>query len=236
SWCIAALSFDRFIRSELPIKSQKICTPKNASITIIIVFLVLCGINGHYLSAGIGQERTNSSSAHCSENRYTYPKYSYFYKIIWPKIDIIVFCFLPACIMIFSNIKLVYNIHHQQHHTNTKTKSSQSSSHKKAMERQMRLMMIACVIVFLITTVPVTIYLLLIEQVFIGYKDFSKNYSYYIFIFRLLRALMYFHFACNFYLHCLTSRIFRTEFMRIITCERLMVSSQPNGTTHHTTF
>jgi hypothetical protein len=91
-------------------------------------------------------------------------------------------------------------------------------THRKAIEKQMSLMMAACVIAFLCTTVPVTIYLILLEQVIIKYPNFARNNAFFIFIFRMLRALMYSHFGSNFYLYCLTSRIFRTEFIQSITC------------------
>jgi hypothetical protein len=212
---------------------------------ILIFFLLLCGINGHYFSPGIGQERGgNRTTAHCLENRETYPRYYYFYKIIWPKIDMIVFCFLPACIMIFCNIRIIYILRRQRHHfekqgslngqiklTNIQQTLNGSvpikrlPSHRKSIERQMSLMMSSCVIVFLSTTVPVTIYLVLLEQIIVNYPNFRRDNAYYVFIFRILRAIMYIHFGCNFYLYCLTSRIFRAEFVQTITCRRIILKT-----------
>ncbi|UJR10161.1 hypothetical protein I4U23_014377 [Adineta vaga] len=254
SWCIAGLAFDRFLRTEIPLRAKRICTSRNALIMILIFFLFLCGINGHYFSAGIGQERGgNRTTAHCLENRETYPNYYYFYKIIWPKIDMIIFCFLPACIMVFCNIRIIYILRRQRHHfenfgtenTSTKITNIQQTlsgsipikkplSHRKSIERQMSLMMFACVVVFLCTTVPVTIYLILLEQVIVNYPNFAQDNAYYVFIFRMLRAIMYSHFGCNFYLYCLTSRIFRSEFIRTITCRRIVINSNQDATTSYT--
>jgi len=245
SWCIAGLAFDRFLRTEIPIRAKLICVPRNALLTIVIFFLLLCGINGHYFSAGIGQERGgNRTTAHCLENREAYPNYYYFYKIIWPKIDMIVFCFLPACIMILCNLRIIYILRRQRHHFEMQTSLNNqvkitniqqtlngpvpmkhSLSQRRSLERQMSLMMSACVLVFLCTTVPVTIYLIFLEQIIVNYPNFSRDNAYYVFIFRMLRALMYTHFACNFYLYCLTSRIFRGEFIQTITCRRIVVKS-----------
>jgi hypothetical protein len=247
SWCIAGLAFDRFLRTEIPLRAKLICVRRNALIMILIFFLLLCGINGHYFSAGIGQERGgNRTTAHCLENRETYPNYYYFYKIIWPKIDMIVFCFLPACIMIFCNVRIRYILRRQRRHfegqnghvkivnieqtLNGSIPIKRSPSHRKAIERQMFLMMSSCVIVFLSTTVPVTIYLILLEQVIVSYPNFARDNAYYVFIFRMLRALMYVHFGCNFYLYCLTSRIFRGEFIRTITCERIILNTNQDAT------
>ncbi|CAF3348862.1 unnamed protein product [Rotaria sp. Silwood1] len=250
SWCIVGLAFDRFLRTEIPLRSKRICTPRNALVMISICFLILCGINGHYFSPGIGQERGgNRTTAHCLENRETYPKYYYFYKIIWPKIDMIVFCFLPACIMILCNIRIIYilrrNRHHFENHGNTIEQITitnihltlngispmkRTSSHRKAIERQMSLMMLSCVIVFLCTTVPVTIYLIFIEQTIVNNPKFARDGAYYIFIFRMLRAIMYLHFACNFYLYCLTSQIFRGEFLQTITCRKFVFKTNQDGT------
>jgi hypothetical protein len=254
SWCIAGLAFDRFLRTETPLRAKLICVPRNALIMILIFFLLLCGINGHYFSAGIGQERGgNRTTAHCLENRETYPNYYYFYKIIWPKIDMIIFCFLPACIMILCNVRIIYILRRQRHRferqvsQNGKVKITnlqqtldgcvpikKFSSHRKAIERQMSLMMFSCVIVFLITTVPVTIYLILLEQIIVNYPNFARDNAYYVFIFRMLRALMYVHFSCNFYLYCLTSRIFRGEFLQTITCRKIVLKTNQDTTASFT--
>jgi hypothetical protein len=213
---------------------------------ILIFFLILCGINGHYFSPGIGQERGgNRTTAHCLENREQYPNYFYFYKIIWPKIDAIIFCFLPACVMISCNVNIIYLLKRQRHHVENWINDDNeiiniqqtlngvmpikksNFTHRKAIERQMSLMMTACVIVFLCTTVPVTVYLILLEQVIIKNPDLARNNAFFMFIFRMLRALMYSHFGSNFYLYCLTSRIFRTEFIETITCRRFV--SKSNG-------
>ena len=246
SWCIAGLAFDRYLRTRLPLGSRTLCTPRNASIMILIFFLLLCGINGHYFSPGIGQERGgNQTIAHCLENRDTYPNYYYFYKIIWPKIDMVIFCFLPACIMILCNVNIIYILKRQRHNlehpqndeqpmiqTSTHIKQiingvvsheKPASTHRKAVERQMSLMMAACVIAFLCTTVPVTIYLILLEQVIVKNQNFARDQPFFIFIFRMLRALMYIHFGSSFYLYCLTSRIFRSEFIQAITCRKFVL-------------
>ncbi|CAF0753809.1 unnamed protein product [Rotaria sp. Silwood1] len=254
SWCLAGLAFDRYLRIRLPINSKNICTPRNAFITILIFFLILCGINGHYFSPGIGQEPIENRTAHCLENRESYPKYYYFYKIIWPKIDMIIFCFLPACIMILCNVNIIYLRKKQLHQLeNSNNYGSQKKptqiniqqtlngilpiqksfiTHRKAMERQMSLMMAACVIVFLFTTLPVTIYLILLEQHTTKNQNSAQDNAFFTFVFRMLRALMYIHFASNFYLYCLTSRIFRAEFIQTITCRKFTVTSNYDQSTN----
>jgi hypothetical protein len=148
--------------------------------------------------------------------------------------------------MIFCNVRIRYILQRQRRHfesqnghvkivnieqtLNGSIRIKRSPSHRKAIERQMFLMMSSCVIVFLSTTVPVTIYLVLLEQVIVSYPNFARDNAYYVFIFRMLRALMYVHFGCNFYLYCLTSRIFRGEFIRTITCERIILNINQDAT------
>jgi len=254
SWCIAGLAFDRYLRTKLPLGSKTLCTPRNASIMILVFFLTLCGINAHYFSPGIGEERGgNRTTAHCLENREAYPNYFYFYKMIWPTIDMVVFCFLPAFIMILCNVKIVWLLKRQRHHLeNTSndgsdtTKSSINSyqalngvasikksnfTHRKAIERQMSLMMAACVLVFLCTTVPVTISLSLLERVIVKKPNFARDNGFLLFIFRMLRVLMYVHSGSNFYLYCLTSRIFRAEFIQTITWRKVVLTSNQEPST-----
>ena len=237
SWCIAALAVDRYLRTKLPLASRTICTPRNTCKVIFVFVILLSIINGHYFSPAIGQEQSeNRSTAHCLENQEDYPNYFYFHKIIWPKIDMMVFCFLPACIMILCNINIIYLVKRQRYSLESnvdlsfendlslyRTSSRSFTEHRKALERQMSLMMIACVIVFILTSVPVTIYLIFLENVVSENPDFPRDNAFCVLIFRVLRAWMYLHFSLNFYLQCLTSRIFRAEFLRTITCQ----SSKP---------
>ena len=247
SWCMAGLAIDRYLRTRMPVASKKLCTPRNASLTIVGFVVILSGINGHYFSPAIGQERGNNrTTAHCLENRDQYPKYFYFYKIIWPKIDMVIFCFLPACIMILCNVNIICILkQHRRQMQNTNNDStelvqiplhkSQTSNgsttsnkkvnftQRKALERQMSLMMAACVIVFLCTTVPVTIYVIIMERLIVTNPMYARDRSFLIFVFRMLRALMFVHFGSNFYLYCLTSRIFRAEFIEAITCRKYVI-------------
>ena len=244
SWCIAGLAVDRYLRTRFPLNSKTLCTPRRASIAILVMALVLCALNGHYFSPGIGQERgENRTTAHCLENSKEYPNYYFFYKYIWPKIDLVVFCFLPACIMILCNANIVYLVRRQRHHiehtnghhehpllhrpmgspptaTRPLTGKRASIAHRKTIERQMSLMMFACTIAFLCTTVPVTICLAFLEHVITKNPNLARENLNYLLVFRILRVLMYSHFGSNFYLYCLTSRMFRTEFMQTITCRR----------------
>lgn len=235
SWCIAGLSFDRFLRTEFASRAKRLCTPQRAWATISVFFIILCGINGHYLSGAIGQERSgNRTTAHCLENKELYPNYYRFYKIIWPKIDMIVFCFLPVCIMIVCNLRIIYILrrkrekmetHHDDLAVNVPINRENSNktrplSTRKSIERQMSLMMFACVLVFILTTMPGTIYLIFLEQFIVNNRRPNADLALHAFIFRLLRALFYIHCASNFYLHCLTSRIFRAEFLQAIRCRR----------------
>ncbi|UJR35876.1 hypothetical protein I4U23_028619 [Adineta vaga] len=252
SWCIAGLAFDRYLRTKLPLGSRTLCTPRNASLMIFICFLILCLINGHYFSPGIGQERgENRTTAHCLENRDVYPNYYYFLKIIWPKIDLFVFCFLPAFVMILCNAKIICLVKRRRHHlentdgqelsktplnrqqTLNGVPSSRKTTniHRKALERQMSLMMAACVIVFLCLTVPVSIYLLVLERLSIKTPNFARDNPFWLFLFRILRSLMYVHYSSSFYLYCLTSRIFRAEFIQTITCRKIVPIFSPDQST-----
>jgi hypothetical protein len=114
--------------------------------------------------------------------------------------------------MILSNVRIIYNIQHNQQVV---------SMRRVAIERQMIFMMMASVMVFLLTTLPYSIYEILMGQVFINYDNFLSDNQYYMFIHRMIGHLNSSHFASNFYLHCLTSRVFRTEFIRRITCGKI---------------
>ncbi|CAF1449286.1 unnamed protein product [Didymodactylos carnosus] len=208
SWCIAGLCCDKFLRTQFIFRAKEICTSKNALKAMGITFVLLCLINGHYLSPTLGQERSNGTDAHCYFSANS--DYSYFLTYIWPCIDSLFFWFLPALIMILANIKVIYNLKRgkislRNHQTKTST------------EKQMIVIMFVSVIIFLITCVPLGIHRVYYDLYVIDLKKKnSKLVPLYKFQNRMLRNFNYLNFVINFYLYCLTSKVFRKQFIRVI--------------------
>ncbi|CAF1430960.1 unnamed protein product [Rotaria magnacalcarata] len=208
SWCLATLNLDRSLKVQMPTKSKSICTPKKALLFVVLVFIMLCALHGHWFSPAIG-EKINGTIIHCGPRNLDYPTYYFFMTKIRSITDLFIYCFLPAVVMIIANITIIYNLR-QAHQV--------ISTRRMVMERQMIMMMSSSVAVFLLTTLPFSLYDILMGQVIIKYANYDQYTQYYTFIHRMLGLLNSSHFALNFYLYCLTSRLFRLEFIRRITC------------------
>ena len=138
---------------------------------------------------------------------------------------------LPVSIMILSNMRIIYTLKRQKRQRYVLQALPQTISPPSnlfpschilsTIERQMVLIMLICVSVFLVTTVPLITVWILWQGSFIYDKNYWKDEKYdNQFIYRMLTSLLYLNYGINFYLYCLTSRLFRMEFIRILSCRK----------------
>jgi 7 transmembrane receptor (rhodopsin family) len=177
SWCLLVLTVDRFLKVVWSVKSKPICKPINALISIGIIFVLLCGLHGHWFSPAVGEVDENGTLLYCGIRNKDYPTYYYYVTQVRVFTDMIVYCFLPGLIMILCNVKIIYEVNRI---------SQAVSTQKSILEHQMRLIMFISVSAFLLTTLPLSIYEILLGKVISQLDNFRRDNHYYMFIHRIL--------------------------------------------------
>ena len=217
TYLAVGIALDRFIRSELPLRSRRICTRRNA-----IIYTFICVVSFSLLWA-IWFSPTITRDPITSNCIYTASATVYFYLIqVQTPVRLVVVCIIPVIVMAAANIRMLYNLR-QSHRrvqnqieintvmtARTATVPKNSTARRmSAIDRMLFYMMLANVFTFIITQIP--------------YHAYSTVRSYYRtldpFTNSLVRAVLLIwsslYFGVAFYLYCLASPLFREKFIVI---------------------
>ncbi|CAF0912189.1 unnamed protein product [Adineta steineri] len=216
AWILVIVSLDRWIRTRFPFKSGSLCTPKNALLTVGVMLVVDMLFNAPLLTPLFGGFIPGLAIAACgpSFNNLTY---FFFYYLQWSIIQIFTTCIIPATIMSILIIDISISTHLRRKamaRQNQAWDLDKSAQRKNMLQRQMFILMFGSVCIFLITSLPVGLYKIVSPRnaaiyvltdaldILIMWTGFGWSQS-----------LLY---AVSFYVHCLSSNLFRKEFMAIM--------------------
>jgi len=207
-------TLDRLIRSEFPLRSRRICTPRNAiklTLIYIIIFSILCSFWFCPLNT------LNPMTGTCYSGQSLI--YNYFINNIFLPIRLVLVCIIPVIVMSIANIRMLFNIRQSHRHvqqrnqTNTIVTTNNSGlmiRRMTSLDRMLFYMMLTSVGTFIITQIPFHIYTL-VQAKYLIY-DVSTN--------SLIRAILLIwssiYFGIGFYLYCLAAPLFREKFILMI--------------------
>ncbi|CAF1255023.1 unnamed protein product [Rotaria sp. Silwood1] len=212
AWMLTTISCDRWIRSQFPIKAKRLCTPRTAIYTIIIVLIIDCLLHIHIITPMFGQIAPDIKTNCGADSRY--PNYSYFYKEIWPIITILTVIIIPASCMISFLIAITINVHT---HRNRIIPIGQINVNRREnrrarfLHRQMLILMLVTWILFSLTTLPIALFRFVISTL-----NIQQSFSFSFLLLSIFNFITISNYALNFYFHCLTSKLFRKEFFKCI--------------------
>ena len=158
-----------------------------------------------------------------------YPAYTYFSDNIWPTMTLLSTIIIPAsCILCFV-IAIGINVKNSR---NRIVPIQEGNMHEKRrarfLHRQMMILMLATLILFFLTTFPVAILRFAISTLNIQ-LSFSLN----IMLLSIFGLITEANYSLNFYLHCLTSKLFRKEFFKSFPCSITITVRRPDPTVAH---
>jgi hypothetical protein len=221
TYLMVTVSVDRLIRSELPMRSKRICTKKNVIIMTCIYLIIFSLFWSWYLYPNNFQSSIIGSCVFNPSNLLFY-----FVTNIHFPVRAVLICVIPVIIMLSANIRMLMNIRQSRRRVanglavplaekNSPLPNAANAQGKKrrrmsALDRMLYYMMIANVSIFIITQIPFHIYSC-IRNSLSGFDMFTGA---------LIRAILLIwsslYFGIAFYFYCLASPLFRQKFIRII--------------------
>lgn len=204
---------DRWLRSRFPNRAQQICRPRTAIYVIIIALIIDCGLHSHLLTPMFGQIAPGVTTT-CGVSRF-YPEYLYFYVEIWPMITILTVTILPASLMMMFVIAIGINVRNSRNRVIPMEQTGSQHERRRArfLHRQMLILMLVTVILFFVTTFPVAVFRFAVSTLGI-----QQSFAFNLFLAAVFGLITISNYSLNFYLHCLTSKLFRREFFKIFPC------------------
>lgn len=149
--------------------------------------------------------------SYCGANSL-YPTYGYFYTYIWPFVTVLTVNIIPAMLMTLFLIGIILSLRSRQNRIQPLRQSNLSrheNRHAPFLQREMFLLMIATVMLFFCTTFPNGLF-----RITLSTTSLYESFSYSLFITSIFEILALCNHSLNFYLHCLTSKLFRREFFQ----------------------
>jgi TRAP-type C4-dicarboxylate transport system permease large subunit len=207
AWLLVAITTDRWIRVRFPFKSKQFCTRRNAFIAAIIIIILSAGFNGHILEPDYGQLPAGIMTV-CGP-KPTNTIYNTFVRQIWPIIFSCIQTVLPVILLVILSIDTFHRLARQ-----TVTQNTQHVRRRTQLDNQILLIMLATIIMFVATNLPLGLFNILMTPVlrqFMNQIQLLQLSS----IFTFIASINY---ALDFYIHCLTSRLFRQELLHIFKC------------------
>lgn len=189
AWIQATIAVDRFIAVWFPIKYKTACSWKLGLLVVVIELVAAAALNSLvYVGKGI------TDSGHCGELKEKLIT-DYFY------VDLFSFSLVPATITIICNSLLLYRL----------SRTTKVSGSKDKRLRALTVMLTVVNAVFVVTTLPVSIYYLVHQNV-----DSVKNNDRVTIVgVACFHLLQYFGTAVTFFLYCITGTQFRESLKQV---------------------
>ena len=197
SWMVVAISVNRYLKMKFPIKARMYATRKLSIKISVVVTIIFITKNVHLLTNFIG-DFTDDAADNCDPNP-DYPSYLFFFKNIWPWIDLTTYALLPFIIVGICNALII----HDQYKRRVKLR-------KRNLDLSLITLILVSSISLIVCNLPITILVVIYPYISISY-DTKEIYDGVAFAFDLLRLPSYVSLALNFYLYYYTSILFRQQ-------------------------
>ncbi|UJR21507.1 hypothetical protein I4U23_024593 [Adineta vaga] len=137
--------------------------------------------------------------------------YSFFFRKIWGILFALLHTVLPTIILIIVTIDIFRRLRLQQ-----KRKLNGPHRRRAFLDRQILIIMLTSIFLFFATQIPLSLFNILLSPVL----RFRLSMTQALEITSICTFIASINFATTFYVHCLTSKLFRNEFYYIKSCHR----------------
>jgi hypothetical protein len=222
-----------------------VCTLKNALLASVIMFVIDIALNSHMLTQFFGLLLPGVPHVACGANGSS-QSYFFFYFYQWTVIQvssyacasyhfslqIVTTSLGPASIMVVMVLDMFAKIRARKKavaHRAPTQNPDHAAVRDKNLQNQMLFLMLSSIGIFFVTTLPLTIgHILSVHQdiatvdlgallTFLTILNWLQSLNCAVSLLRMLRQDdSLFPFEVNFYVHCLSSALFRREFMQLI--------------------
>ena len=231
TWVLVAMSIDRLIAVNFPLRSLSWCTIRRTKRVIVLILILFALKNLHVFFTTNLVYRKELKTSNC-----TYVSGKLFIKVVnW--VNTIIGSVLPFIILLCANARIIYVIKSQarkasemQAHDRSReqsrgsrddvsaTKSDALKHERNARESQLTIKLIMVNFVFLICTLPI-----FVNNTFWSLYGPNKSVfvnAVYVLTARICQALVYTNSATYFYIYCVAGSKFRQDLGRVFMCGR----------------
>ena len=208
AWILISVTLERIIAVWCPYSYNSKCSRRTAISCIMTILLLVLGLNSHLLYGMVDKDSgiTEQACSSIDEN------YSNFFRSAWSWIDLCMFSLIPFVVIVFGNSLILLKLFQRSRTSNQPNRNRRH--HYDHHQSSMTTMLCTLNTVFLITTLPISIYN-------IGYTYWystqdQRTIAYLELWWSVVNMLMYTNNALNFLLYSLSGSRFRKELKRLV--------------------
>ncbi|CAF4254849.1 unnamed protein product [Rotaria sp. Silwood2] len=209
AWLLLSITIDRWLRVQFPFRVKELCTTKRVLIGAFIILMFSVTLNSHLLLPSLG---VVPGAIACAPGPMSNPTYQYFYMEIWPFLITSLQIILPTILLLIFSIKIFLELRRQQ-----QKKHQLKQGHRRTfLDRQILIIMLTSIFLFFVTQIPLSLFYILMSSVLrneLGLEQLLQLNTIVTFVASI-------NYAASFYIHCLSSRLFREECFNVIHCKR----------------
>lgn len=219
AWILVTVTIERVLMVWCPYWTRDKCSRKISALVLIIIAMFLLIYNVHMLY-GVGDfyfvENNKTVFKKCGFMSKTYDT---FFAKTWPLVDLAVFSLVPFLFLLFGNFLIIKKVLiSRKRSRRVNPLGPNILVMKKTFISSMSVMILLLNSVFLVTSVPISAYL-------IGYEHWLERASLreqavLELMWSIVNQLMYVNNAVNFILYCITGSRFRQEAKTLLCCYR----------------
>ncbi|CAF3797678.1 unnamed protein product [Rotaria sp. Silwood1] len=209
AWLLLTITIDRWLRVQFPFRVKELCTTRRVLIGAFIILICSIVLNSHLLLPSLG---VVPGGIACAPNPMSNSTYLYFYSTIWPFLITSLQILLPTTFLLIFSIKIFIELRRQQ-----KQKRQLTQSRRRTfLDGQMLIIMLTSIFLFFATQIPLSLFSVLIFSVLRFLFPIQQILQ----LNTIVTFVASINYAASFYIHCLSSRLFREEFLNLMHCRR----------------
>ncbi|XP_014787600.1 probable G-protein coupled receptor 139 [Octopus bimaculoides] len=208
AWLIVAVTTERFLAVWFPLRANGMCSFRRVKIvtaTIVTVFLLL---NSHFFWTAELVSTDNPESPDKLECTSKMIKIC----VYFPWFNMVLFSVIPSVLLLILNLLIIFCL--LKHRETLKSAMTKDDQHMRSIHRRLAVILLTISFVWIFTTVPNTLTSITKKS----RKDL-ESLAEAILLRVLSYILLYINHAINFFLYCLTGRLFRIELKKLFCCK-----------------
>ncbi|UJR18866.1 hypothetical protein I4U23_021994 [Adineta vaga] len=203
AWFLLAISVDRWLRIRYPFKVRQLCTRKRVLIGAFIVLIHAVAFNSHLLLPSLG---TLPGLNTCGPMKNL--NYVFFFRQVWSILLPCLQTVFPTFVLLIVTIDMFIRLRLQE-----KRRQQLNRGRRRAfVDRQMLIIMLTSIFFFFSTQIPLSLFNILLTPIL----RFQLSMTQVVQMTSILTFVSSGNYATTFYVHCLTSGLFRQEFYNTV--------------------
>ncbi|XP_069128798.1 cysteinyl leukotriene receptor 1-like [Argopecten irradians] len=210
SWILVCFTFERFLKTNFPFRYIRVMTVKKEIVALIVIFIFLICVNGHFFFTNGLTDREGSLDCTSLTNETFY-----FDEYVFVYIDLVFLSILPAVLMVIMNICIVRVYRQSIKFLRSSSTGTTAATNRQKYSIRVTKMLLLTNSYFVCATLPICVYFIVDsythseDEIVVAKKDIAWSVTY---------IFQFSNYTMNFFLYIAANDKFRDHLCSILKC------------------